>query len=260
MLLQLTLNEKLKKIRTLDSEVFELIDDDTLDDEIQQANDCKENVFNTLIRIDRIMKAAPTSSSPTEAPPTEMEPHPLTPIRAAYDFRSFNGDQMKWTSFWESFESAVHSKNTLSNIENLTSLLERSAREVVSGLALTAANHHKTIDTQEKVRMQTTDSEQAVIAPPSRKLKPESRHSLNTEGVSCLRKGHLSRDCRSTNCCRTCRGSLIQASVVVQFSHKAQVIAPCHKEWDSTSCDTTEPECSQHPSIYFTTCIYVTVH
>ena len=67
--------------------------------------------------------------------------------------RSFGGDLTKWTSFWESFESAVHSTDNLSDIEKfnyLTFLLERSAREAVSGLALTAANYHKAIDTLNK--------------------------------------------------------------------------------------------------------------
>ena len=70
-LLRLTLNEKLETIKALDSEVIELIDDDTLADEIEQADGYKESVFNALIRIDRFTKAPPTRSSPTEAPPTE---------------------------------------------------------------------------------------------------------------------------------------------------------------------------------------------
>ena len=77
-LLRLTLHEKLETIIALDSEVIELIDDDTLADEIEQADDYKEGVFNALIRIDRIMKPSPpTSSSPTEAPPTETGRTPL---------------------------------------------------------------------------------------------------------------------------------------------------------------------------------------
>ena len=67
--------------------------------------------------------------------------------------RSFGGDLTKWTSFWESFESAVHSNGELSDIEKfnyLNSLLERSTREAVSGLALTSANYHKAVDTLQK--------------------------------------------------------------------------------------------------------------
>ena len=67
--------------------------------------------------------------------------------------RSFGCDLTKWTSFWESFESAVHSNGELSDIEKfnyLNSLLESSAREAVSGLALTSANYHKAVDTLQK--------------------------------------------------------------------------------------------------------------
>ena len=50
----------------------------------------------------------------------------------------------------ESFESAVHDNDELSDIEKfnyLDSLLKCSAREAVSGLALTAANYQKVNDT-----------------------------------------------------------------------------------------------------------------
>ena len=151
-LLRLTLNEKLETIKTLDSEVIELIDDDTiLADEIEQANGYKESVFNALIRIDWITKA-PFTSSPLTS--TESSPRGRrTPPPETHSSRvrlpklqlcSFGGNLTKWTSFWESFESAVHNNDDLSDIEKfnyLTSLLERSAREAVSGLALTAANY-----------------------------------------------------------------------------------------------------------------------
>jgi hypothetical protein len=155
LLLRLTLNEKLETIKALDSEVIELIDDDSLVDEIEQADHYKESVLSALVRIDRITKAPPTSTSSTEAPPMEGRTPPLdsrsSRIRLPkLQLRSFGGDLTKWTSFWESFESAVHNNGDLSDINYLTSLLERSAREAVSGLALTAANYHKAVDTLKK--------------------------------------------------------------------------------------------------------------
>ena len=160
-LLRLTLNEKLETIKALDSEVIELIDDETmLADEIEQADGYKESVFNALIKIDRITKApaARATSSPTEAPPTERRTPPpdsrSSRVRLPkLQLHSFSGDLTKWTSFWESFESAVHNNNDLTDVEKfnyLTSLLERSAREAVSGLALTATNYHEAIDTLKK--------------------------------------------------------------------------------------------------------------
>ena len=158
-LLRLTLNEKLEIIKALDTEVIDLIDDEeALANEIEQADGYKEGVFQALIRIDRVTKAPPTSISPTT--PAEGEDRTLPPVSRSsrvrlpkLQLRSFSGDLTKWTSFWESFESAVHINDDLSNVEKfnyLNSLLERSAREAVSGLALTAANYQKAIDTLHK--------------------------------------------------------------------------------------------------------------
>lgn len=161
-LLRLTLNEKFGTIKALDAEVIELVDDDSLDEEIEQADDYKESVFNALIRIDRIAKASPRTSPLAETPPIVRQTPPpdsrsslsSSCVRLPkLQLRSFGGDLTKWTGFWESFESTVHNNDALSDIEKfnyLTSLLERSAREAVSGLALTAANYHKAIDTLKK--------------------------------------------------------------------------------------------------------------
>eukprot|EP00731_Ephydatia_muelleri_P024186 Em0016g457a len=58
--------------------------------------------------------------------------------------RHFNGHLTKWTSFWESFEAAVDKNSDLSGVEKfnyLSSLLEGTAKEAVSGLSLTEANY-----------------------------------------------------------------------------------------------------------------------
>ena len=65
----------------------------------------------------------------------------------------FSGDLTQWTSFWDSYESAIHTNEQLSEIEKfnyLNSLLERSAKEAISGFALTSTNYHKAITTLQK--------------------------------------------------------------------------------------------------------------
>ena len=158
-LLRLTLNEKLETIKALDSEVIELFEDEgTLATEIEQTDDYKESIFSTLIKVDRVTKAPPTRVPPIPTPPVDTRAPP-TDFRSSrvrlpkLQLRSFGGDLTKWTTFWESFESAVHSNPELSDVEKfnyLNSLLERSAREAVSGLALTSANYHKAIETLQK--------------------------------------------------------------------------------------------------------------
>ena len=57
------------------------------------------------------------------------------------------------TTFWDSFKSAIHENPTLSDIDkfnNLRSLLERSARESIAGLTLTAPNYKEVVSILEK--------------------------------------------------------------------------------------------------------------
>ena len=88
-----------------------------------------------------------TSATTTAAAPTSRVRLPKLQLR------SFGGDVTKWTSFWQSFEAAVHKNGDLSDVEKfnyLNSLLERSARDAVAGLALTDANYHQAIETLQK--------------------------------------------------------------------------------------------------------------
>ena len=105
LLLRLTLNEKLETIKALDTKVIELIEEDeALASEIEQVDNYKEGVFQALIRIDRVTKAPSTRSPSTSIEGEARSSHVRLP---KLQLQSFNGDLTKWTSFWQSFESAV---------------------------------------------------------------------------------------------------------------------------------------------------------
>ena len=159
LLLHLTLKGKLETIKALDSEVIELIEDEeALTEEIEQADGYRESILSALIRIDELDKTLPidTDSHPHRHSPIDATPAGSRSSRVRLpnlQLRSFGGDLTKWTSFWESFESAVHNNEDLSAVEKfnyLTSLLERSAQEAISGLALTAANYSEAVATLKK--------------------------------------------------------------------------------------------------------------
>lgn len=60
---------------------------------------------------------------------------------------------MKWTMFWDSYKSAVHSNDELSDVDKfnyLKSLLERTAYEAIAGLTLSSANYAEAVDILEK--------------------------------------------------------------------------------------------------------------
>lgn len=65
----------------------------------------------------------------------------------------FSGNVMKRTTFWDSFESAVHNTNDLTDIDKLNylrSLLKHTAYEAVSGLTLSSPNYQEAIDVVHK--------------------------------------------------------------------------------------------------------------
>jgi hypothetical protein len=60
----------------------------------------------------------------------------------------FKGDIMQWRTFWDSFNSAVHTNQFLTNIDkfnNLNSLLEGQAKCSIQGLALSEQNYQAAI-------------------------------------------------------------------------------------------------------------------
>ena len=60
------------------------------------------------------------------------------------ELKKFSGNPIGWHPFWESFESAIHKTTNLNDVDKfqyLKSLLEGSAAETISGLALTSSNY-----------------------------------------------------------------------------------------------------------------------
>ena len=95
-----------------------------LADEIEQADSYRESIFSALIKIDKLDGAPPTNPNPhppTRATPTESRGScvRLPKLQLCH----FSGDLTKWTSFWESFEAAVHHNEDLSEINSTISPL-----------------------------------------------------------------------------------------------------------------------------------------
>ncbi|XP_062607336.1 uncharacterized protein LOC134269136 [Saccostrea cucullata] len=61
----------------------------------------------------------------------------------------FEGNVLEWQSFWDSFDSAIHSNNTLTEVQKfnyLKSLVADEASNTISGFALTHANYNRAIE------------------------------------------------------------------------------------------------------------------
>jgi len=61
----------------------------------------------------------------------------------------FNGDPVKWTSFWDSYQSAIQLNSELTEVDMfnyLLSLLEHTAFDAIAGFTLSAANYQQAIE------------------------------------------------------------------------------------------------------------------
>lgn len=116
--LKLTLNEKLETLNKLDSEIIELTADEGLEGEIQQSDENKEKIYEALTRINKVLDA-PTASMPaaTAAPAIAPGDHGAKVKLPKITLPHFNGSLMKWPTFWDSYESAVHNNKDLSNVD-----------------------------------------------------------------------------------------------------------------------------------------------
>ena len=113
--IKLSLQEKLDTLKTLDGEILDLTEEENLEDEIGHADLFKENIYTVMINIDKNQSATERSLDLT------VEPTPATRVKRVnlpkLTLRSFNGKITMWTTFWDSFESAIHNNTDLSDID-----------------------------------------------------------------------------------------------------------------------------------------------
>ena len=123
--LKLSLQEKLDTLKLLDSEMLGLIDEGELTSEIEQADAFKEGIYTAMIKIDKRVSRVSGGSTPqhsTETPPAVV-PRSIDRVKLPkLVLRPFSGDITAWTTFWESYESAVHNNRDLTDIDKFNYL------------------------------------------------------------------------------------------------------------------------------------------
>ena len=138
--LRLNYATQIEKIKAVDQEILTFITDEKeYANELESSLENNDVFYDTLAKIDYCLTERTSSSSkfpfPMSASPVQ-EQVKLPKI----ELPKFNGDISKWQTFWDQFESAVHNQVNLSDVDKfsyLRSLLNASASECISGLALT---------------------------------------------------------------------------------------------------------------------------
>ena len=154
-------------VEELDNEITELVPDEELEEEIR-VDEYMEGVYEVLATINKslgvgtvlpLVATPPTpraellsTTTPRTDPPASDRPATPTGTATGHDpptaeahlpgLPHFKGNLMRWTPFWDSFNSAVHQNPHLSEIDKfnyLRSLLKGAAYDAVAGLTLSAA-------------------------------------------------------------------------------------------------------------------------
>ena len=150
-------------MKEIDAKIIELVSEDVLEAEIQQADEFQEKIFEALVQINRALTVTPTATLaiaravavPTDRTGTEPEDRTGTHTHETkvklpkLSLPRFNGDLMKWPTFWDSYESAIHKNDQLTDVDKfnyLRSLLERTALDAISGLTLSAVNYREAVE------------------------------------------------------------------------------------------------------------------
>ena len=109
---------------------------------------------------------APASLEPTPKPPETSRTDPRTAGDDSVDGATpttrgarvklpkislprFGGDPVKWTTFWDSYRSAIHGNDSLSDVDKfnyLRSLLDHTTLKAIAGLTLSTANYQQAIE------------------------------------------------------------------------------------------------------------------
>ena len=150
--MKLSLMEKLDVLKQLDGEILEQIEAEALAEEIEHSDEFREGLNASVVRIDEcctMMLAPPPHAMPTNRSSSSSYGVKLPKL----SIRPFNEELTSWTTFWDSYNAAIHENPSLSEIDKfnyLCSLFEHSALDAVSGLTLTASHYQLAVEILQK--------------------------------------------------------------------------------------------------------------
>ena len=151
--LKTALEEKRALLKDLDERNLALLEDEAeIVAEVEGAEGVQDTLRAALFKVNKVIRSVatpPTASAIATGGESSTSTVKLPKLKLA----QFDGEYTKWKTFWDSFESAIHNRRDLTDIDKFTyliPLLVRSAKEAIAGLSLTSANYHEAIDILKK--------------------------------------------------------------------------------------------------------------
>ncbi|XP_071127721.1 uncharacterized protein [Mytilus edulis] len=178
--------QKKRTLENINEKILEQTSDEDVAVEIQESDEYMFNLEYKLRQITKLSKSVQNQSFPANEPiSSNLNPHadnfiqsvpstfisqPSTSANQQYTHSSnsrasssanseyhklpklnlpiFTGDILDWQSFWDSYETAIHTNPTLSDAQKfnyLKSLLQSEALQTIAGFSMTNTNYDKAI-------------------------------------------------------------------------------------------------------------------
>ena len=123
--------------------------------ELETALSCDDRIQELIVKIERFMNKAPKESIKTSrvmfsSSPSLLSHNPEAKVKLPkLEISKFDGDIIHFRRFSDQFNSAMHSNDSINDIDKfcyLNSFLCDSAKSCIQGLSLSSANYFETIE------------------------------------------------------------------------------------------------------------------
>ena len=237
---KVSLLEKLDVLKLLDDDILEYLSDpDEIEEEIENAGEFRHKIHACLTTIESYMDdhakpAKSTSMSPLPAA-TKTKTAKLSNIK----IEDFHGNPLKFESFWDCFNSAVHSDDSIGKSLKFTYLrgyLKGSALAAVDGLTLTDKNYDEAV----KILRDRFGNKQLLISANMKKILSIKAvcNSSNIEKIRAMFNDVEAcvRNLRSLNVAQTQYGQALISIIWEKLPGDVQLVItrqmPVDKEWE----------------------------
>ena len=112
-----SLQEKMSILKGLDSEVVDLVKEEEVASDIEQADAYMEDIYDTITKLEQLSLKTSTTAASTSGPLPTRNPTSESKVKLPkLTIQPFRGELTTWMTFWDSFEVAIHSNRSLSNV------------------------------------------------------------------------------------------------------------------------------------------------
>ena len=146
---KVSLLEKMDVLKFLDDDILEYLSDpEEIEEEIDKAGEFRHKIHSCITNIESYMDEYAKPARSVSMSPIPVATKTKTAKLSNIKIEDFHGNPLKFESFWDCFNSAVHSDDSIGKSLKFTYLrgyLKGSALAAVNGLTLTDKNYDEAV-------------------------------------------------------------------------------------------------------------------